>query len=251
MIHRVAPKVAMIRLALIAVALAGCQHWRDRSATPPVLLFDGTGTSHSDVAAIESLLAENGLAYETASSSRLDEMGEVELAAHRLLIVPGGNFEAMGNHLQPATAAKIRAAVQSGLGYLGICGGAFIAGDSPYNGFNLTGGVRFHFYSDENRGIRKAAVAITRPHEPPIEQYWEDGPELSGWGNVVAKYPDGTPAVVEGSVGRGWAILVGVHPEAPVSWRHGMAIATPLAVGRAYAATLVAAALQRTALPHF
>jgi len=251
MMHRIDSNLAMIRLALIAVALTGCQHWRNRSAPPPVLLFDGTGTSRSDVAAIESLLAESGLAYATASSSQLDEISEAELAAHRLLIIPGGNFEAMGNHLQPATAAKIRAAVQNGLGYLGICGGAFIAGDSPYNGFNLTGGVRFHFYSDENRGIRKAAVAIARPREPPIEQYWEDGPELSGWGNVVAKYPDGTPAVVEGPVGRGWAILVGVHPEAPASWRRGMAFATTVAVDRAYAATLVAAALQHTALPHF
>ena len=249
--HRLDTKLAMIRLALIAVALTGCQHRGDRSAAPPVLLFDGTGTSRSDVAAIESLLAESGIAYSTANSSRLDEMGEVELTAHRLLIIPGGNFEAMGNHLQPVTAAKIRAAVQNGLGYLGICGGAFIAGNSPYNGFNLTGGVRFRFYSDENRGIRKAAVAIARPREPPIEQYWEDGPDLSGWGDVVAKYPDGTPAIVEGPVGRGWAILVGVHPEAPASWRRGMAFATTVAVDRAYAATLVAAALQRTALPHF
>src|SRR5262245_31791762 len=93
MMNRVGPNVAMIKLALIAMALIGCQHWRNRSAPPPVLLFDGTGSSRSDVAAIESLLAENGLAYETASSSRLDEMGEVELAAYRLLIIPGGDFE--------------------------------------------------------------------------------------------------------------------------------------------------------------
>jgi glutamine amidotransferase-like uncharacterized protein len=215
-----------------------------------VLLFDGTGTSRSDVEAIESLLDESGLAYATAGSSRLDELSQQELAAHRLLVVPGGNFEAMGNHLRPGTSSKIRAAVQEGLSYLGICAGAFIAGDSPYNGFNLTG-VRFSFYSDESRGIRKAAVAIARPRESPIEQYWEDGPELSGWGDVVARYPDGTPAVVEGQVGRGWAILAGVHPEAPAPWRHGMDFATPVAVDRAYATTLVKAALARTPLPHF
>jgi glutamine amidotransferase-like uncharacterized protein len=251
MVDRLEPHLAMIRLVVIAVALTSCQHGRNRSARSSVLVFDGTGTSDSDVAAIESVLTEGGLAYTTASSSRLDEMSNVELAAYRLLIVPGGNFETMGNHLQPTTAAKIHSAVQNGLGYLGICAGAFIAGDSPYNGFNLTGGVRFHFYSDESRGIRKAAVAVARPREPPIDQYWEDGPELSGWGEVVAKYPDGTPAIVEGPVGRGWAILVGVHPEAPASWRRGMAFATTVDVDRAYAATLVNAALQRTTLPHF
>src|SRR5215470_11906824 len=116
MMHQLDSRWAMIRLALIAVALTGCQQGRN---PPPVLLFEGTGTSRSDVAAIESVLAESGLAYATASSSRLDEMGEVELAAHRLIIIPGGNFEVMGNHLQPATAAKIHAAVQNGLGYLG------------------------------------------------------------------------------------------------------------------------------------
>jgi glutamine amidotransferase-like uncharacterized protein len=240
----------MLRLALIVV-LSGC-HSRPRPSVggKAVLLFDGTGTSRSDVEAIESLLSDSGVAYTSAGSARLDAMSELELAAYRLLIVPGGNFEAMGNHLQPATATKIRASVQKGLGYFGICAGAFIAGDSPYNGFNLTG-VRFHFYSDENRGIRKAAVAIARPGEPPIEQYWEDGPELSGWGDVVARYPDGTPAVVEGQVGRGWAILAGVHPEAPASWRQGMAFATPVAVDRAYATTLLQAVLSRTVLPHF
>ena len=138
------------------------------------------------------------------------------------------------------------------IGYLGICGGALMAADSPdYNGFNLTGGVRFGFYADVNRGIHKDVVAIARPNQPPFEQYWEDGPELSGWGDVVAKYPDGKPAIVEGAVGRGWAILSGVHPEAPESWRRGMTFTTPAAVDNAYAATLIAAALQRTALPHF
>ena len=33
---------------------------------------------------------------------------------------------------------------------------------------------------------------------PTLEQYWEDGPEFTGWGEVVGKYPDGTPAIVEG-----------------------------------------------------
>jgi glutamine amidotransferase-like uncharacterized protein len=241
----------MLRWALVAIALAGCQRSRSESPGAPVLLFDGSGTSRNDVAAIESILAEGGIAYATASSSRLDEMTAGELGARRLLIVPGGNFVTMGNDLQPATAATVRRAVQNGLGYLGICAGAFMAGDSPFNGFNLTAGVRFRFYSDANRGIRKSAVSIARPGEPPLEQYWEDGPELSGWGEAVARYPDGTPAVVEGAVGRGWVILVGVHPEAPASWRRGMSFTTPLAADRAYAATLITAALQRTALPHF
>ena len=240
----------VILLTVLTVSSISCRHRGDPAS--PVLLFDGTGTSPGDVAAVEGLLADSGLAYDTAGSWRLDRMSEAELAAHRLLIVPGGDFMVMGNNLKWTTGAKIRSAVQNGLGYLGICGGALMAADSPdYNGFNLTGGVRFGFYADVSRGIHKDSVAIARPHEAPLDQYWEDGPQLAGWGDVVAKYPDGTPAIAEGAIGRGWAILSGVHPEAPESWRRGMTFATPAFVDRAYAATLISAALQQTALPHF
>jgi glutamine amidotransferase-like uncharacterized protein len=179
-------------------------------------------------------------------------MSEAEMSAHQLLIVPGGDFMVMGKNLSAGTGPKIRNAVQAGLGYLGICGGALMAASAPdYKGFDLTGGVRFGFYSDVNRGIHKDTVAIARPGAPTIDLYWEDGPTLSGWGDVVARYPDNTPAIAEGGVGRGWALLVGVHPEAPESWRRGMTFATPAAVDRAYAATLISAALHHIGLPHF
>ena len=131
MMHRLGPKRAMVATMGCAVivmgVVSGCQRGRGPSAPPPVPLFDGTGTSRNDVAAIESLLAENGLAYATV------RRGEV----HR-----------------------------------------------------------------RDAGGR-------RP------------------------------------VGKGWAILVGVHPEAPATWRQGMTFATPVAVDRACAAVLVTAALLR------
>ena len=65
------------------------------------------------------------------------------------------------------------------------------------------------------------------------------------------KYPDGTPAIVQASVGDGWVILSGVHPEAPESWRRGMNFTTPASLDNAYAAKLIEAALRRTQLEHF
>ena len=141
--------------------------------------------------------------------------------------------------------------MQDGVNYLGICAGAFFAGRSPYNGLNLTSGVQFGFYSAEARGIRKAAVAISGAGTPTLDQYWEDGPQLSGWGAVVGRYPDGTPAVVQGPSGAGWMILSGVHPEAPESWRHGIEFTTPASADHAYAVTLIRSALDRRPLPHF
>jgi glutamine amidotransferase-like uncharacterized protein len=171
--------------------------------------------------------------------------------AYRLLIVPGGNYITMGDSLTPSTTANIRKAVEGGLNYLGICAGGLLAGNASSNSFNLTSGVRFGFYAEVNRGIHKAAVPIACVDTPALEHYWEDGPEFTGWGEVVGKYPDGTPAIVEGMSGRGWVILSGVHPEAPTNWRHGMNFTTPARVDNAYAGKLLSAALHGTVLPHY
>jgi glutamine amidotransferase-like uncharacterized protein len=221
------------------------------AADIPILLFNGAGTSPGDVAAVESILRDNRLRYSTVDSRQLNRMGEPEIRGHRLLIVPGGNFVRIGNSLTAGAAANIRGAVHNGLNYLGICAGAFFAGNSPDNGLNLTSGVRFGFYSAENRGIRKAAVAISGPGTPTLDQYWEDGPQLTGWGAVVGKYPDATPAIVQGAFGSGWVVLSGVHPEAPEGWRRGMTFDTPPGADHAYAATLIQSALNRTPLPQF
>ena len=178
-------------------------------------------------------------------------MSETELRSYRLLIIPGGNFEVIGKALKPDTSAKIRKAVAKGLNYLGICAGAFFGGASPLNGLNLTSGVRFGFYSAENHGIQKTAVRIADAGSGTLEQYWENGPELSGWGMIVAKYPDGTPAVVEGMSGQGWVIFSGVHPEAPENWRRGMTFNTTASADHEYAGRLIAAARNRTVLPHY
>ena len=217
-----------------------------------ILLFNGTGTSTNDVAAIETILKSNHLNYSTISSSQLNGMSESKIRRYRLLIVPGGNFITMGNSLTSATVAIIRTSIHHGMNYLGICAGGFLAGDSShYKSLNLTPGVTFGFYSAENHGIRKAAVVITSPGTPPLEQYWEDGPQFTGWGAVAGKYPDGTPAIVEAAFGSGWVILAGIHAEAPEVWRGDMTFHTPASVDNAYAGTLIDAALNRVSLAHY
>jgi Biotin-protein ligase, N terminal len=216
-----------------------------------ILLFSGRGTSPNDVTALERILREHHFSYAIINSARLDAMNEAELKSYRLVLVPGGNFVEIGNGVAPTTTTRLRTAVESGVNYLGICAGAFFAGDSPYNGLNLTSGVRFRFYSAEDRGIRKTAVAITPAGSAAIDHYWEDGPQLTGWGEVVAKYPDGTPAVVQGTFGAGWIVLAGIHPEAPDSWRGGMTFSTPASVANAYAAALIDAAFNRRPMAHY
>lgn len=219
--------------------------------TAEILLFGGTGASRNDVKAFEAILKDQHVNYTKVNSSQLNGMSEIQMRGYRLLLVPGGNFIHIGNGLTPVATTNIRNAVQNGLNYLGVCAGAFVAGNLPTNGLNLTSGVKFGFYAVEDRGIHKAAVPIAVAGGTTLEHYWEDGPQLSGWGTVVGKYPDGTPAIVQGAFGSGWVILSGVHPEAPASWRRGMAFTTPVSADTAYAWTMIHAALNRESLPHF
>ena len=119
------------------------------------------------------------------------------------------------------------------------------------NGINLAYGVQFGFHSAEYKGIRKMAVVVTNADGSTIEHYWEDGPQFSGWGEIVSKYPDDTPATVQGSYGSGWVVLTGVHPEAPEKWRREFHFTTSIESSHHYATQLIMAAMEKTALPHF
>lgn len=220
-------------------------------AAQPVLLFNGTGTS-SDVAAVEAVLSRLGVGYITADSGQLNAMSEQQLGGYKLIIVPGGNSIEIGQSLSASAAGNVRGAVQQyGVNYLGICAGAFFGAYSIYNGVNLTGGVSFDFYADEFKGIHQEGVELSFPSGSPLNIYWQDGPQLSGWGAVVAKFPDGTPAIVEGPSGKGFVIFTGVHPEAPAGWMGTLAVNIPIAADQAYAGTILRAALDGAPLPHF
>ena len=220
--------------------------------TPPILLFNGAGTSGADVTAVETVLKANNLRYSTADSSQLNGMSEQKLLSYKLLLVPGGNSITIGGNLTRRTTTRIHnAIVDGGLHYLGICAGAFFGGYSIHNGLNLTSGVWFQFYADHFKGVTKAAVEVSSPGGSRLDQYWQNGPQLRGWGEIVGKYPDGAPAIVEGKSGKGWVILSGVHPEAPAGWRYGMKFTTSAADDNAYAAVLVKAALAGTVLKHY
>lgn len=253
---------SMLLAAFLAamIALSGCGSRNVEAAAAlapaipaaePVLLFNGTGTS-SDVAAVESLLGALGIGYITADSSQLNAMSEAQLGGYKLIIIPGGNSIEIGESLTASAVANLRGAVQQyGVHYLGICAGAFFGGYSVYNGVDLTGGASFDFYADEFKGIHREAVEISFPGSGPLDVYWQDGPQLSAWGQVVAKFPDGTSAITEGQSGKGFVIFTGVHPEAPASWLGTMVLKTPIDVDHAYAQKIIQAALDGVPLQPF
>lgn len=241
------------RVAVLIVTLVASASCSSPSFEPgrDILLYDGAGTSRNDVAAIEAILKTNKLSYSKINSRELSSLAESQLLRSKLLIVPGGNYIDMAEGLSAESVAKVRNAVDRGLNYLGICAGAILAGHTTGKCFDLTAGVTFDFYADVNRNVHKNVVTITTAEGESCEQYWEDGPQLNGWGSVVSKYPDDSAATVQGDFGMGRVILCGFHPEAPESWRRGMSFHASAAASNAYALMLIEAALDRRELPHY
>lgn len=217
----------------------------------PVMLFNGTGTSPNDIEAIKNILTSNHMDFTLVNSGQLNELDTNQLRKYQLIIIPGGNFIDIGKNLTKETTNNIQMAVHQGLNYLGICAGGFLAGNTKNNSFNIAKDVQFKFYSAEDKGIRKGAVAISNADGAIIEHYWEDGPQFTGWGEVVSKYPDGTPATVQGRHGSGWVVLTGVHPEAPENWRSEFYFTTSMENSHKYAFSLIKSAMEKTEMPHF
>jgi len=70
---------------LATAALTACGVRGHKDSTAPILLFNGTGASPNDVAAVETILNSNYLNYSTANSSQLNMMDESQIRKHRLL----------------------------------------------------------------------------------------------------------------------------------------------------------------------
>ena len=233
---------------IVAILFANC---KSTIKEAPIILFNGTGTSPNDVDAIKNILSSNHMDFVMVNSDQLNELDTSQLMKYKLIIIPGGNFIDIGKNLTAQTTYKVQKAVHQGLNYLGICAGGFLAGNTRNNSFNIVKDVQFKFYAAEDKGIRKTAVAITNADGSMVEHYWEDGPQFTGWGEVISKYPDGTPATVQGSYGSGWIVLTGIHAEAPESWRKEFHFTTPIENSHQYAIGLIKAAMEKTAMPHF
>jgi Biotin-protein ligase, N terminal len=239
-------------------------------ASSGILVFNGTGTTWGDRTALEYVITNNlRLDYDTVDSACLNKMSVANLYAYKLLIIPGGNSITIGKNISTTATANIKTAVRTyGLHYLGVCAGAFLASWAGSSGYNdiylLDNDIWFDLFRDSSCGtnnILLTSETLSLADGSTIAVYWEDGPQLTPqqggpWGTVVAKYPNGQPAIIQGLAGKGWTLLQGVHPEAPRSWGCGSGCTcnfgnTTQAEDFAYSATLISAALNGTVLPHY
>ncbi len=214
------------------------------------LLYNGTGASPTDVVAIQNILSSMGISYHLVTHAQLNLMPLNVLQTYKMIVWPGGNSIVMGNALTKATTTKVKKAVaEKGVSYIGFCAGAFMAESSTYyNVFNLAG-VWFDFYRQSVTDIVQTYFADGTRRDLV---YW-DGPHLKGFGKVIAKYPNGLPAMAANKVGKGFVVLTGVHPEAPEDWRWGFVSPDTDGVTADinYTKTLIQSALTKVMLPTF
>jgi glutamine amidotransferase-like uncharacterized protein len=133
-----------------------------------------------------------------------------------LVVFPGGDGEAtvFRSVLKP-NLADVRAFMQRGGKYLGICMGAYWA-DVYY--FNLLKTTRCVQYIKRPKADIRSSYGTTAPvnwRGQSQRMYFYDGPTFTGGSfDTVASYANGDPmAIVQGAVG-----LVGCHLESQAHW---------------------------------
>ncbi|KAG9126083.1 biotin holocarboxylase synthetase [Ceratobasidium sp. 392] len=208
-----------------------------------VLVYKGPGVSETSLyhtlATLNKILSPNYTV--TAVDAKLLET-EPWPASCALLVIPGGRDLPYVQHLAKSIQ-KIKDFVNNGGAYLGICAGAYFGSarvewevGSP---LEVVGDRALKFYPGTCRGCaypgfeyesEKGAqlLDITATiHGEGSEQTFEgiyyngggdfegaDTPQMRALGVLVAaRYPNGKPAAVTCTVGRGTAALWGLHPE--------------------------------------
>ena len=133
-----------------------------------------------------------------------------------MLCFPGGMGDAAKfDSIHPSTLGVVREKTEKGLPYLGICMGAYWAGQHY---FNIIGDTQAEQY------ITRPNTDTRRPHAKAIKVNWNgedmkmffyDGCALfDGAYETVATYANGDAmAIKKGRIG-----LIGCHPEAEKDW---------------------------------
>jgi glutamine amidotransferase-like uncharacterized protein len=222
------------------------------------LLFAGSGTWGTEVTNLKNILNAHGASYQVVTSAQLNAMSVDDLAQFGLLIFPGGSGGTEAGSLSSQAHANLREAVQSrGVNYIGFCAGSFIAqapapapGQDVSYGLGIVNGPVLDYYYLENQGTDIAMTLLTFAGGATQDILWYGGPVTPNIsGGVIAKYPDGNPAITELWSGNGFVILSGVHPTADQATLTAMGVSSSDGTHQDTAWNLIYSALHQQALP--
>lgn len=191
--------------------------------TTDVLIYGGDDAAYGDPEAFEFIAKSQGMTSKTVTSDQLNQMSVDDLSKFGVIAWPGGYAGVMSQSLTDATRENIKKAVQEqGVGFVGICAGAFIA-QTPdtKSGVEAVTGKELPYYHLEDEGTDDAMVGVKFSDGKERQLVWWGGPYLPEWKDgVIARYTDtNQPAIAETWSGNALVILSGPHPEAPQDWR--------------------------------
>jgi glutamine amidotransferase-like uncharacterized protein len=207
---------------------------RERAARvgdrPRVGVFADAGVWHVGARSIVDALEGNGISCRPLDRASL--RGE-ELARFEAIILPGGWAPFQWSALGERGLAALKAYVEGGGRCLGVCAGAYlISRTTQYDGevfpypLGLFDGTAKGPIEGLARYPKAGQVRLTVTAEgrrrglAPLSGeplYYSGGPcFLNGTDvEILARYPDDSPAAISRKVGKGEVVLIGVHAERP------------------------------------
>ncbi|MBI3543354.1 MAG: hypothetical protein HY075_08800 [Deltaproteobacteria bacterium] len=230
-----------------------------RAFATQVLLFNGVGVSTSDWQTTEQIVSDAGLSYQLVNSAQLDALSLDQMATFGMMIFPGGYGNQITDGLQAATTIRIRQAVRDrGVGFFGICAGAWVAvgpesatDNQAAYGFAVANGSFLDEYLPNGQEPEAAMVDVSFADGSSRWLVWWGGPITPNWpGGVVARYSTGAPAISQIYAGKGFVTVAGPHTEAPDGWR-ATAGNDPDGLDYDIATKLIKSTLNRTPLKAF
>jgi glutamine amidotransferase-like uncharacterized protein len=171
-----------------------------------ICLYTGKG-------AYQAKDVENFLAVFDFDYKRLNEHDLGELNNQDIFIVPGGEIKAYLPAWGTDGIEKIREFVSSGGIYIGICGGAYVAGKS----FKGVPGLNF-FPKELIHRKFQTIIEVSDVAGNRWQLISENGPDLSELtpDKIILTDNDGKPQAIRIKCGKGLVYLFSSHPEGSV-----------------------------------
>ena len=224
-------------LAIAFASLVATTASRGAEAQAPlrVALYDDAGSFGQGIPrAMELIGKEPGMKLSTITA---EEIRKGKLGEFDVVLFTGGSGSKQGGALQPEGVKTVADFVKKGGGYVGICGGAFLACDGFSWSTNI---INAKVISNKwKRGKATLQLELTDEGKkvfPALTEKFDclyhNGPVVKPAGNELAAYtplayfrtevaendtPAGimvnTPAIAEGICGEGHVIMISPHPE--------------------------------------
>ncbi len=215
---------------LLLLFLTHCQSPQDKSAN--VALYSDRGADEDCIKATQNMFEWMGYTVQLVKAGHINNEG---LSNFKILCIPGGNMYQYAQDLSSGGEEKIKNFIRDGGGYIGICGGAYFAGEKviwqgsqlPMTSLGIFPGttkgpideiVPYPEYGMCKVNIIDSMHPITQsePDSAWILYYWGPVsiPNEDAEITILGEYDVvNQPAMIAFDYGKGRVFIIGTHPE--------------------------------------